>query len=321
MKKLIVLLVLSSMHYCISAQTTDDLWYNISSGFNCQGCCYNLGQCGWDPYACWEVDTTNHNNIWHNGTDSIYDSHCFTTSDSINPYPINTNSSFEFMVTDWPLVTDCFGGVEINITHTYDTDTLRDGGYIELSFDNKQTWYNIMDTIPYLNYFGNGGPPNSPEFYSHNDTLFNGQYGFSGRKENIYSHFGFELKPQYNCSQDTFYFRFTFISDSINNQKKGWQINSISLIVQKGYPMKINSEYYYTNIKIPTILTRCTENEIFFDAPEKLNVRLTDITGKTVLMQEINGNSIFLDCNITPGIYALNIYNNEFIKTAKVLIK
>lgn len=322
MKKLIVYLLLVFVQYNISAQTTENLWDNGSSGFNCPGCCSNVGQS--PSWNCWEIDSTNLDNIWQSPKNGsiIYKpflGYAGHITDTINPYPVNNSSSFEFMVTDWPYVTDCFGMFLIIFNHIFDTDTMYDGGYLEISFDNKETWYNIIDSVPQF-ILDSTADYSLENMYGNSDTLWNGQKGFSGRKELFTSVVIFTLKPQYNCSIDTIFIRFTFISDSIDNHKEGWNIYSISLTVEKGFPMKINANFL-NKIQIPETLIRCTDNYFSNSLPDNLFANLIDITGKTILSRKITDNNFWVDCNITPGIYALSIYNNEFIKTTKVLIK
>lgn len=150
-------------------------------------------------------------------------------TDSINPYPTNNISSFQFSIincTYYNIGNNCesnYWGPFFNITHRIDTDAGIDGGTIEVSYDNGSNWKNLIeDTInfPYLNY---------TDFYTVNDTITSlGKPGFSGSTDWEYFSFsGFPVETE--NTYDTITFRFTFASDSIQTNRDGWMIGRIYL--------------------------------------------------------------------------------------------
>ena len=68
-------------------------------------------------------------------------------------YPDNNISSFNITidVSDYPPGVFCWFILSIAMTHKYDTDSLLDGCYIEISYDKGENWVNIInDTTPVI---------------------------------------------------------------------------------------------------------------------------------------------------------------------------
>lgn len=148
-------------------------------------------------------------------------------TDTLNAIPINTNSFFEVKYT-----VDEFGFIPysfmISFRHRYNTDTLTDGGFVSISFDNRQSWENIIVTgsspswALYPNDF-------SENLYSTSDTLFNGELGFSGNSNGwVESKFQYGIFPV-KWYGDTVIVRFNYISDSIADVAEGWMVDDIVL--------------------------------------------------------------------------------------------
>ena len=95
-----------------------------------------------------KIDTTNHNNIWQIGRPSktvftsAYSIPNAIVTDTILPYPINNHSSFIITIKDpqW------FQGSpsELDFFHQYNTDSGKDGGYIDVSYNGGAKWKNIL---------------------------------------------------------------------------------------------------------------------------------------------------------------------------------
>jgi hypothetical protein len=163
-------------------------------------------------------DTTQTNNIWQIGTpskaifDSAYSKPLALLTDTINNYPDNTQSSFEFVIR-----TD--DHTSISFWHRFDTDLHKDGGIIEVSTDGGLSWINVVkDTINDFSFIN---------FYSSSDTIIsnNNEEGFTGSsggwiKSTIYKSGGMEY----------YRFRFTFSSDSVNNGSDGWMIDNFEFL-------------------------------------------------------------------------------------------
>ncbi len=127
---------------------------------------------------------------------------------------------------------DC--NVFIEIKHKFDTDTLKDGGFITVSYDNGLTWVNIInDNTTYFEARPDNNGFNGLNLYTENDTLFNGEYGFSGKSNGWqttrFAWFNMPMKNTLDFLGDTMIIRFNFISDDIENNREGWMIDNIKL--------------------------------------------------------------------------------------------
>ena len=173
------------------------------------------------------IDTANHANLWQIGrpqktlfNSAITPPNAIVT-DTLLPYPINTNSSFQFTVYDSTFIlsgsnpTWSWNYIYFSFEYEMDSDTLHDGGYVEFSLDSGQTWHDIA-------------PWNSMFYYQ--NTLFNGRPAITGHR----------LGPDYRMATiplcaglggptipHSIDIRFTFASDSINTNKEGWLIDNI----------------------------------------------------------------------------------------------
>lgn len=163
-------------------------------------------------------DTTQPNNIWQIGIpsktvfDSAYSAPHALMTDSFNTYPASNQSSFEFVVFTNDLTYIAFW-------HRFDTDSLKDGGIIEVSKDNGSTWTNIVyDTL-------NGFFLNN--FYAMKDTIssINSMPGFTGNSG------GWQYSVINKARGMNHYrFRFTFSSDTAENSRDGWMIDNFAFI-------------------------------------------------------------------------------------------
>lgn len=174
-----------------------------------------------------DIDSSNVNNIWQIGKPSktVFDS-AFSipkaiVTDTANPYPVNNISRFTYGFEIAGL------GPNIEFKHRYNTDSLHDGGFIEISKDSGSTWKLLNDTTDLFSYYGAYGITTSG-LYSSTDSLSGGHIGFSGNSGGwITSRIIFPCYALKNPFM--FMLRFTFISDSIDNSKDGWMIDNIAI--------------------------------------------------------------------------------------------
>ncbi len=204
------------------------------------------------------------NNIWQIGGphktffDAPYTPPNVIVTDTINDYPINNLSTFELIVGSFNLPS-CYYDMFIDFRHKYDCDTLRDGGYISVSWDGGLTWNNII-TDPNAPY---EITPTHPGFvygnnnlYNSSPALFNGEPGFTGHSggwiHSCMAWYDIPVKKQ-KTQSDTIRFHFTFVSDSIQNNREGWMIDQIRLFdIDLGSGIKEYQEgkthsYFYPN--------------------------------------------------------------------------
>ena len=168
-----------------------------------------------------QLDTSS-TNIWQIGTPQkiIFDSAATVpnaiVTDTINNYPINNISRFTTKTYNSFIF---WGVLAFQWKQKLDMDSDYDGGIVEFSIDSGVTWQNTFNN-PYVYNFYGFQPANQ-------DTLNTGEFAFSGTDStwrDIWLCFDLSWL---SLSPDTLRFRFTFKSDSINNNKEGWIIDNM----------------------------------------------------------------------------------------------
>lgn len=241
------------------------------------------------------IDTTQPNNLWQIGIpsktifNSAYSAPLALVTDTLNAYPIGNMSFFEFVV-----YTDDY--TEISFWHRFNTDSLADGGVIEVSTDGSSTWMNIIDALqmePWRFTSLNN-------FYSSSNTIAsNGNKpGFTGNSEWIKSTI---------VGRGLLFvrFRFTFTSDSTNTNKDGWMLDGFDFTcIGTG----INEIGLNSPIRISP---NPTSNFISINTDNSLRIELVaikDFVGKTVLTTDKT--SIDLS-SFAPGLYFIEIRTDK----------
>lgn len=142
-------------------------------------------------------------------------------TDTNDTYPTNNSSICEFKIVRDLGYSDV---LEINFMHKMQTSPGLDGGKIEISLDNGQTWGNIIDNT-YLNSFNVQIYGTHVNEYTVTDQVFAlTDAGYSGTFDwtnSIYNLFiGF-------YSGDTINVRFTFKTDMTPENNEGWMIDDL----------------------------------------------------------------------------------------------
>jgi hypothetical protein len=288
------------------------------------------------PYHYLEIDTTDslNLNIWQIGQPSktifksAYSPQNVIVTDTVNSYPIINKSHFDLYIGEFNY-NSCYPVfVYIDFRHKINTDTLKDGGYISVSYDMGKTFLNIIeDTI--FNPTVNPATGGSRNLYNKNNTLFNGEYGFSGNSnEWVRTTFMWYLIP---CGihqrtkwtyvpGDTMIIRFSFISDSIDNNKEGWMIDDIRLFSEEPSFGTGNQIEMKTNIFPNPLTDQCM---IVLDQEYKeITLQLYDIQGRIIESTKKQNVSRF-ELNTStykPGIYLLHFWAGAVLKGTEKLI-
>lgn len=257
-------------------------------------------------------------NIWQIGKpqkvffNNAYSPPNAIVTDTVADYPKNNLSYFDlyignFNFPDWFYPMDIF----IDFRHKFDTDTLKDGGYISVSWDYGQTFMNVIeDTVypgssPAFNFW-----PGSTNIYSKSDVLYNGEFGFSGKSNGwVHSSLAWHFIPVKNdfIAPDTMIIRFNFISDSIDHPKEGWMIDQIRLFsvdVGSGIP-----EADQNGIRIFPNPFKESATVLLPEKFKEINYRLFDNTGRLVRSEAIANADHFIirKNNLDTGIYLLKM--------------
>jgi len=269
------------------------------------------------------IDTSQIGGIWHVGTPAkTYFNSAYTAPNAIFTdtgfYTVNNYSYFDIIIKDtfqyyWPL----YGEGILGFRHKYDTDTMRDGGFIEISYDGGNTWENIINDTHII-------AMNTTNFYSNSDTITGNLPAFSGRSDGWqYAQiYWFWIAAVKDVFQDSLIIRFNFKSDSINNNKEGWLIDQIFF---NGYEVTghINNTENNKEIKVFPIPAKDILN-IEFANPEnaEYTLNLYDVTGKSLLLiNNIRTDRITLNTSdLDNGIYIFKLSGDEKNEFGKIII-
>ncbi len=180
-------------------------------------------------------------NIWQIGIPqkSIFDSAATfpnaMVTDTINYYPSNNSSSFQFSIIPWTN----WGIFALQWKQKLDMDSGLDGGKIEFSFDSGATWENAFNN-PYVYNFYGFQPANA-------DTLPNGDFVFSGT-DSTWRDIWLCYDMSFLSFFDTLIVRFTFSSDSVDNNKEGWMIDNLLAHITIIHTVKEFDQKNYLNV-------------------------------------------------------------------------
>jgi len=280
------------------------------------------------------VDTASQN-IWQIGTpqktyfNAAYSGSRAIVTDTTNPYTSNNYSYFDLYLGTYNLPWYPWN-IFMDFKQKYDTDTLKDGGYITVSWDKGLTWMNIIKDSVYNQYGGGAIPGNdfyipSINLYTENDTLSNGEYGFSGKSYGwVHTAFSwFYLPVKFDFPPDTMIVRFNFISDNIDNPKDGWMIDDIKL-----YAIDLGGGIY--DIPFTENFMTVSPNpmnsvaSIFLDKYyNKAEFEVFDSKGNSVMHNfYTNCDSFTFEKNQLPqGIYYIKVtFDNNVTQTKKIII-
>ena len=285
-----------------------------------------------EPYEYLQIDTSSQN-LWQIGEpskiffNSAYSVNNAIVTDTINNYPLNNYSYFDIKIGKFNYGYDYPFDVFIDIKHKFDTDTLKDGGFISVSYDEGITWYNIInDTLgnweitPYNDPFQYGR-----YLYTENNTLFNGEYGFSGNSNDwittTLAWYNIPVRNNISLIGDTMIVRFNFISDSLETNNEGWMIDNIKL-----YSVDLGSGIHDNN-KLDFRISPNPFNEttiIELGDYRKIELSIFDIQGKLVSQNKyFNNQPITINKGkLNSGVYFLKIKtDNNFAGIKKLTIK
>lgn len=284
------------------------------------------------PYEFIEIDTLSQH-IWHIGEpDKIFFHESFRGSnailtDTVNPYPVNADAYFDLHIgafnnPDFPY------NIGIAFKHKFDTDTLRDGGFISVSYDEGATWTNIINDSLFFSPSNYLGPADGEtgNLYSESDTLYTGEFGFSGNSGDwISSWFEWFILPVDQVRSggdqlpDSFTLRFHFVSDSLDNEREGWLIDDI-LLFSRFIPGGM-SEHASIDFSVsPNPFAETTRIDVGYYGEFVLSI--LDARGSLVRQDRCqNEPSIILNRDgLHPGVYYIQIVTRDQLSGIKKVI-
>ncbi len=257
------------------------------------------------------ITTLDSNNIWQIGTPqkTIFDAALTPPNaiitDTVNFYPNNINDQFTITVQKGG------GSLYMDFSHRYNTDTLLDGGTIEVS-DDSINWTNIINT-PYVEV-GN--------FYLNSDTVASlNDVGFSGSSNQwVHSSVGWN---RLFGSTDKLYIKFRFASDSVQNDKEGWMIDSIFFSYGTGIGIDEAIEKELFTIS-PNPFTDYTEIELKIPLDKNNTLTLYNAQGQLVkTITNITSGKLVIDRKeLQKGLYYLQLNNDRQTHyTSKLIVE
>ncbi|MDD3875192.1 MAG: T9SS type A sorting domain-containing protein [Bacteroidales bacterium] len=258
------------------------------------------------------LDTTS-SNIWEIGEpvkpffDTAFSPDNALVTDLSFPYDTSVNASFLLLIPNY-----AFTNMILGFKHKYQTDSLIDGGFIEVSYDKGQSWINLAEDTNYLIY-------NSENLYSIHDTLKGGISGFSGTSDGwVHTRIQwvwYMLTKTFPT--DSVYFKFTFISDTIQSGKAGWMIDDIKISFAD-IPGAIDEK---ADISIFKLYPNPNDGNFIVDFKEETYITLYNLQGIPHFKGLFNEGSHQLRLNhLASGLYFLKAEGSNTFEIGKILI-
>jgi len=276
------------------------------------------------PYL--EIDT-NSQELWQIGTPSktffnaAYEGTKAIVTDTVNTYPTETHAYFDIKVGLFNHAGYMYN-TGFYFKHKYDTDAFQDGAYLTISLDYGENWINIFEVGPTGDLWEEIRMYN---VYGTEDTLYNGEYGFSGHSGDwVYTALNWGVLPVTRLATtlpDTMIVRFNFIADNIDSAKEGWMIDDILF-----YGEGLGSGITNTTTTPPIICPNPIENRLHIDLKkpyQNVTVVLSSIFGN--ITREYNytqtQNFTIERGTLKAGMYCIQIRAGEsLLWTEKIVL-
>lgn len=265
-----------------------------------------------------DIDTASQN-VWQIGTPqkAIFDSAATQpyaiVTDTVNFYP--TNDTARFIAKVWMNFGN-WGIFALQWKQKLDFDQGLDGAIIEYSTDTGNTWVNVFNNPFTYNFYG-FDPLNV-------DTLPGGEYAFSGTDStwrDIWLCFDMSWLQQFQ-PLDTLLFRFTMLSDSVNNNKEGWMIDNMLAHITIVHTIKEKEQENYLNVfpnPANTIVNIQAQKIMDYHIIERME--LVDVTGRIVDSWTTVPTKFWFDTHeYNDGLYFLKIKTNIKSETFQLII-
>lgn len=267
------------------------------------------------------LDTIDTTNVWQFGTSpkAHFDSAYGFVTDTINPYPINHRSILEYRMPRYDGVFTI-----LMFEHKYQTDSLIDGGYLQVSCDNGQSWDPLgqgmfgFNTCSYAYAYYNYPDINGNLQSTIQDTI----HAFTGTSDWTWTAVElWEPSAKTGGVFDSIYFRFIFESDSIDSGKSGWMIRNIVNAYADGCYCGIDEN---SNINELEYYPNPSSGKIQIDVgviSDQVTINTYSMTGKLLQTKvRSTGGLIQYDLPDKNGVYLIQlVYTDGRIKHLKVL--
>jgi hypothetical protein len=254
---------------------------------------------------------------------SSYSEPLAIVTDTLNPYPVNSNSSFSFVIP-YDLVQFSFT-TYFQFYQKYDTDTIQDYGTVEASYDGGVSW-NILKDSTCTNWdciqlawdsdmiLATGAQvPHLLNSSGHSNGWIMSRY---------YWWWMMPVDGSAPQPPDSIIVRFSFHSDATHSAKEGWMIDNILIgLRDEGSGIgQINDENALKIIPQPLVdksRVICTKPGKFYD------FTLYDLYGNIIFSQKLQANrTITLNrSDFNSGLYLWKSSSNGVVnQTGKLVV-
>jgi len=271
-----------------------------------------LAECDFSDTCTYVVIPDPSTNLWVHGESqksSLTQNGKVMITDSVYSYPNGTNASFEI---HWPAWNQYPLSLILGFHHSMNSDSLLDGGIIEVSRDYGLSWTNVIEDQTNMLFLSN-------ELYTSADTLFTGEKGFSGTFSDRYTELEWVwMFPIKDIPTDTMYYRFRFISDGIDNTKEGWMISDLTFsFADLGSGVEELTSFDFSFSPNPS------NGLIQLDCPTSIQKAiLSDLTGGIVSTVLLDNKKVLNYSGLSKGIYFLQLEtsDNRFSQVKRIVI-
>jgi len=213
----------------------------------------------------------------------------------------SSNDNIGYFLISIPAEEHWWGEGILSFYHNYQTDSLLNGGFIEVSYDAGITWKNILEDIHHINH-------NFIGIYSEADTVLGGIAAFSGRSggwvyTELYWHWIALTKKGLRESYGTPIVKFSFVCSSDPLTINAWIIDNIVL---RGYSI-IGSAEARESPGV-NIFPNPASDELWIEVSgpfTELNFEVYNIIGEKILEKQLHNASHMNISSLIPGIYLL----------------
>ena len=250
---------------------------------------------------------------YKSGMNDTYDGFPALVTGLENNYSLNSSDYFEVKIPYMYI----WGEGILSFWHKYDTDSLKDGGFIELSRDGGNTWANLVNSKFGISCIYNG-------LYSSKDTIDGGIPAFTGKSDSwqkveLYWWWMALTHTKSAGSSDGIILRFKFISGTDSKPKGGWEINHFEF---NGYDVSGGMDYV-SNRSI-VVSPNPANDKIKISIPDfnsNLIFRLYSQNGIKLLDIPLTMNSTAVSIkNFANGVYIYTIArDNVLIKSGQIV--
>ena len=254
-------------------------------------------------------------------------------TDSIDPYPVNNLSTVEFYIIKpaWSYIYNyCWSRFAFSFQFRAETDTLKDGIFVDVSFDGGQTYANAQDTSA-IKSLPNGPTCISPTYFIDYRSQLRNSYGFSGDMTLGYPYFNgwnypffeFDWDNANAHNVDTAIIKLSFISDSINTYKRGVIIDNISIYVEDQCVVSAeNNLLKYTVNLYPNPINEFCRIEFSNPGCENFKLEIVDNNGKIIFEGETAEQQFQIgNLDLQKGIYHYRLSNKYGVVNIDKFVK